>query len=195
MPYDAGMNRIAARRPGPNETTSDYQRRMIDRIEGEDCLAVAAGQLYWLCELASHLAPMVVDTIHRPHRWTIRQVFAHGIDVERIFGARMTHAAAGDATVLAGFDQDAYADAKFGSGNFSNLTTEWGHLRQSNLLLLQRLSPVCWDRTATIDGETMTVRAMAWFLAGHTQHHLQIVERRAGVSVDRLPPVQPPVIT
>ena len=186
------MNRIAARRPESTEMTSDYHRQMIDSVAGEDAIAVAAGQMHWLCELASHLSPMVVDVVHRPYRWTIRQVFAHGVDVERIFGARITHAAAGDPAPIRGFDPDAYAAVKFGLGNFSNLTTEWGHLRQGHLLMWQRLSPVVWDHTATVDGETLTVRAMVWFVAAHLQHHLAIVQSRTGLTVDRVAPVQTP---
>ena len=124
-------------------------------------------QLFWLCELASHLSTEQVDKIHPPYGWTIRQVFEHCADAERVFGYRMLRLAAGDETSLPAWNENDYADSRFGLGNFAGLVSEIGHLRQANLLLLRRIVPPAWDRAANIDGEKVTVRALAWIAAGH----------------------------
>lgn len=182
------MSKIAARRPDPSEWSSSYHTEQIGATQGDDVLGVLSDQLYWLCELASHLPTMVVDVVHPPHRWTIRQVFAHGIDAERVFGYRIQHLAAGDQTPLQSFDENAYVDARFGLGNFSNLVTEWGHTRQSNVLLLRRIEPRCWDHRGTIGDSQMTLRAVAWAMAAHFRHHMEIVEQRSGQTVQRSHP-------
>lgn len=179
------MNRIAARRPDRSEWTSDYHTEQIEATHGEDVLEILDDQLYWLCELASHLSTMVVDVVHKPYQWTIRQVFAHGIDAERIFGYRMQHLAAGDPSPLAEYDENAYVDSRFGLGNFSNLVTEWGYTRQANLLLLRRVSPRCWDHRGSVGGSEITLRALAWITAAHFRHHMEIVEKRTGQTVQR----------
>ncbi len=181
------MNRIASRRPTPAEFTSDYHRQLIDQVQGDCVLTVLDQQLFWLCELASNLSTEQIDKIHAPFGWTIRQVIEHCADAERVFGYRMLRLAAGDATPLPGWDENAYAANRFGLGIFGQIISEIGSLRQANLLLLRRIVPNAWDRSAEVDQGRISVRAIAWVAAGHLQHHLQIVEQRCGVQVPRTP--------
>ena len=179
------MTRIASRRPENTEVGTEYQQGLIDQVEGECILRVLEDQLYWICELASHLCTEQIDKVHAPYGWTVRQVFEHCVDAERVFGYRMLRIAAGDITPLPGWDENAYADRRFGLGNFGGLVAELGNLRQANLLLLRRIVPPSWDSSAKVDGFTITVRAIAWLTAGHLHHHLGIVEKRCGVMVAR----------
>ncbi len=179
------MNRFASRRPQTNEYTADYHRQLIEQVEGECVLRVLENQMFWLCELASHLSTEQIDKIHPPYGWTIRQVFEHCADAERVFGYRMLRLAAGDETALPGWNENEYADSRFGLGNFGSLVSEIGVLRQANLLLLRRIVPNRWDLAAEVDGGRVTVRAIAWIAAGHLQHHLSIVEKRCQIMVAR----------
>lgn len=179
------INRIASRRPQSSEYTADYHRQLIEQVEGECVLQVLENQMFWLCELASHLSTEQIDKIHPPYGWTIRQVFEHCANAERVFGYRMLRLAAGDETALPGWNENAYADSRFGLGNFGSLVGEIGALRQANLLLLRRIVPNRWDRAAEVDGGRVTVRAIGWIAAGHLQHHLSIVEKRCQIMVAR----------
>ncbi len=179
------MTRIASRRPDAGEISSKYHQTLVAGVPGECVLQALEDQLYWTCELASHLSTEQVDKIHPPYGWTIRQVFEHCVDAERVFGYRMLRIAAGDETPLPGWDENAYADSRFGLGNFAGLVAELGFLRQANLQLLRRIIPRAWDRAAEADGSMVSVRAIAWISAGHVQHHFAIVEKRCGISVAR----------
>jgi len=179
------MNRIASRRPEITEVGTEYQQGLIDQLQGNCALKALEDQLYWVCELASHLCTEQIDKVHAPYEWTVRQVFEHCVDAERVFGYRMLRIAAGDTTPLPGWNENAYADSRFGLGNFSGLVAEFGYLRQANLLLLRRIVPASWNFNAEVDGFCITVRAISWLTAGHLHHHLGIVERRCGVSVAR----------
>jgi hypothetical protein len=178
----------ASRRPTPEEWTFPYHGDLLAKQPGHCALNVLESQMYWLCELASHLSTEMVDKIHSPYTWTIRQVFEHGADAERIFGYRILRLAAGDTTPLAGWDENAYADARFGLGSFSNLVSEWGDLRKANLRLLRRIEPRCWNHAGEMSGGRVTLRAVAWITAAHLNHHFEIVQRRTGLDVDRSPP-------
>jgi hypothetical protein len=177
------MNRTASRRPEANEYTSQYHKELIDRVVGDCVLSVLESQLSWLCELASHLSTEQIDKIHAPYGWTLRQVFEHCADAERVFGYRMLRLAAGDETSLPGWQENDYADSRFGLGSFAGLVSEIELLRKANLLLLRRIVPLAWDRAAEVDGGKANVRAIAWIAAGHLQHHLAIVETRSGLTV------------
>lgn len=171
------------RRCEPSETSSDYHHKLIDGTPGDDVLVVLNQQMTWLCNLACEVSADQVDQVHAPYTWTIRQVFEHCADAERVFGYRMMRLAAGDSTELPGWDENAYAASRFGLGNFVKLVSEIGHLRESNLLLLKRINAKCWNQRGTVDGKQVTVRALAWIAAGHLRHHLEIVEKRLGVDM------------
>ncbi len=177
------MNRIASRRPSDDEWTSDYHGQLIRQVEGECILTILDRQMFWLCELASHLSTEQIDKIHPPYGWTVRQVMEHCADAERVFGYRMLRIAAGDTTSLPGWNENDYANSRFGLGTFAGLVTELGHLRQANLNLLRRIVPPAWDRAAEVDGGRITVRAIAWVAAGHLGHHLRIIEQRCGITL------------
>ena len=179
------MTRIVSRRPANEEVSADYHQKLIDLVDGECVMKVLNDQLYWLCELASSISIEQLEKIHSPYQWTIRQVFDHCACAERVFGYRMMRFAAGDSTELPGWDENAYADARFGLGNFTHLVTELGDLRKSNLMLLRRINPATWDHCGVADDATLSTRAVAWVAAGHLQHHFDIVEQRCQVSVPR----------
>lgn len=181
------MSRIASRRPDESEMSSELHRRLVQRLQGECVVKLLGDQMYWLCELASHLSTEQIDKVHRPYAWTVRQVVEHCVNTERFLGMCLMRIAAGDRSPIQGFDHVAYADSRFGLGNFSGLVTEWGHLRQSNVVFLRRLVPVAWDRQGKIDGDVLSARSVAWLIAGHLQHHLSIVEERCRLSVQRGP--------
>jgi len=178
---------MSSRRPTSDEVDAKEHLELIDRVAGPCVLRVLQDQSYWLCELASSLSTDQVDRLHPSYGWTIRQVFEHCANAERVFGYRLMRFAAGDPTDLPGWDESAYAASRFGLGNFGHLVTELGVLRHANGLLLRRLVPAAWDRQGTANGHRITVRALAWLTAGHLQHHLEIVEWRCGIQADRYP--------
>lgn len=157
----------------------------MDRVEGECVLKVLSDQLYWMCELGGSLSAELVDRVHSPYAWTVRQVVEHCADAERIFGDRMLRIAAGDSTNLPSWDENAYADARFGLGNLSHLISELGSLRQANLMLLGRIIPAAWNRVGNVDSQPITPRGIAWLAAGHVQHHFEIIEKRCEISPQR----------
>ena len=177
--------RVASRRPDPSEYGPiDYYSTTIEAVEGDDVMPILRDQMHWLCDLGSAVSTEQTDKVHAPYGWTIRQVFEHCADAERVFGYRAMRIAAGDTTELPSWDENQYAAARFGlGGTLSMLIEEWGLLRRTNFILLRRIEPAAWDRQARANGVTVTVRAIAWLMAAHLQHHLRIVEKRIGVKI------------
>ena len=175
---------VASRRPENDESSHDYHRELIAAVDGNCVLEVMQRQQHWLCELASSLSTEQVDRLHTPYTWTIRQVVEHCANAERVFGYRMLRFAASDTTDIPSWDENHYANIRFGLGNFGGLVTEMGLLRQTNMLLLRRIVPAAWGRFGTVDGHRISVRAIAWVSAGHLQHHLRIIEQRTGTMID-----------
>ncbi|MEM9645784.1 MAG: DinB family protein [Planctomycetota bacterium] len=186
-PEDKTSPLLASRRPDASDLTEDYHIGLVNRLEGDCAMKLLSSHLHWLCELASSLSTEQVDRVHAPYAWTIRQVIEHCADAERVFGDRMLRIAAGDETNLPAWDENAYAEARFGLGNFGHLISELGYLREANVLLLRRINPTLWGNVGKVDGRPISVRGIAWVCAGHLHHHLEVIEKRCGVSVERKP--------
>lgn len=178
-------SRRVTRRPGSDEYETEYHAGLVSRVPGDCIIEALEDQLFWLCELASSLSTEQLDRIHSPYQWTVRQVFDHCTNTERLFGYRIMCIADGSQPALPDWDENASASSRFGLGNFSKLIAELGDLRKSNLLLLERLSPKCWDYVGTASGHHVSVRTLAWLAAGHLLHHLEIVENRCSVTAKR----------
>ncbi|EMI47345.1 DinB family protein [Rhodopirellula sp. SWK7] len=178
---------MKSRRPSETDLSLDAHWDYVNRIEGECVLKLLSDQLYWFCELGSCLSSELVDRVHAPYTWTVRQAVEHCVDAERIFGDRMLRIAAGDTTNLPAWDENAYANARFGLGNIGHLISELGFLRQANLVLLGRLIPSAWDNVGRVDSHPITTRGIAWLAAAHVQHHFEIIEQRCEIAPQRAP--------
>ena len=117
--------------------------------------------------------------VHQPYTWNVRQVLDHLTYGERIFGYRLLRIARGDATALPGFDEHFYADASEESAApLADIADMFAALRQANILLLKNLPEVAWTRMGTMSDTVISVRALAFILAGHVRHHDAILRKR-----------------
>lgn len=116
---------------------------------------------------------------YAPDKWSIKELAGHLIDAERIFVYRALRFARGDATPLAGFDENAYAPAAMSDARpMADLLQELAHLRRADLALFRGLDPAAWDRKGIANGADLTVRTVPYILAGHERHHLRILQER-----------------
>jgi hypothetical protein len=112
-------------------------------------------------------------------KWSIRELIGHVIDAERIFTYRALRFARADATPLSGFEENDYVrTAGSDSRTLASLGHEFGVVRDSTVQLFQSLPSDAWVRRGTANGKEITVRAIAYVAAGHSQHHLRILRER-----------------
>ena len=119
------------------------------------------------------------QTRHAPYTWSIKEVVGHLIDSERIFGVRALRFARQDPTELPGFDENHYVrNAAFDSRPLASLAQEFEFVRRSHILFFRGLDDEAWLRSGVANGLAVTVRALAYIIAGHEQHHATILHRR-----------------
>jgi hypothetical protein len=115
-------------------------------------------------------------------KWTVRDVFGHIGDAERVFGYRAFCIGRGETAPLPQFDENAYvAQAGFASCALETLVGEWTLLRDANLVTFRRLDAAGWDRMGTAAGHPVSVRALAFIMVGHVRHHLRVLAERYGI--------------
>ena len=119
------------------------------------------------------------DYSYAPGKWTLKQVVGHVADTERVFGYRALRFARGDATPVPGFEQDDYArEGAFESRTIRHLADELEAVRRATVLLFEGLDEQAWSRRGTASSNPVTVRALAYIIAGHERHHLKILNDR-----------------
>jgi hypothetical protein len=153
----------------------------IHLVPAGDVLETLAAQLARVEALLRPLSDAEALALHAPYTWTLKQVLGHLTDCERIFGYRALRLARHDATPLPGFDENQFMQfGDFNAWPMSELLEEFAAVRRGHLLLLRHVSPQGWEWRGTVIGHAMTCRALAYVMAGHTEHHLAIVKKRLG---------------
>ena len=129
--------------------------------------------------LLTGLDPARVGFAYAPGKWTLGQVVGHLADAERVFAYRALHAARGGTGALPGMDEQGWAAARDVSGlSLAELAAEFAAVRQATLFLLRGLTPPDWGRTVNASGWDISVRALAYVVAGHELHHLGLIQER-----------------
>jgi uncharacterized damage-inducible protein DinB len=117
-----------------------------------------------------------------PEKWSIREVIGHLIDAERIFAYRALRVARGDRTPLASFEENAYVKtAASDARTIADLAREFGVVRESTVLLLESLPDEAWGRSGVASQNEVSMRALAYIIAGHSRHHLRILRERYAI--------------
>jgi hypothetical protein len=172
------MTDPATIRPAPGEHIP-YYTHYISLVPGEDVLAALAGQIGSTLEVLRGIPEERAGFRYAPGKWSIKEVVGHVLDSERIFVYRALRFARNDDTPLPGYEQDDYIRAaSFDDCRLADLADELGHVRQSTLSFFRHLAPAAWQRAGTANDDPITVRALAWIIAGHELHHLQVLRDR-----------------
>jgi hypothetical protein len=168
-------------RPPEGEYNPFYASYLALVPEG-DLLSVLAAQPKELQSLVKAIPPDRETHRYGEGKWSVREVLGHVTDVERVFGYRALCISRLDQTPLPGFDENDYvAHSSYAETPVEGLAAEFASLRSGNLALLRRLEPARWLKVGNANGSPVSVRALAFIMAGHFRHHLAILRDRYGV--------------
>lgn len=156
-----------------------YYSPYIDKVAGNDVLAVLEAQLGQTLPVLEHVSEE--RSLHRyaPDKWSIRQVMSHVNDTERLFAFRAFWFARGIEDPLPSFDQDAAVTiAGADERPWSSHVDEFKSIRAGTLALFRNLPADAWMRRGVASGNPFTVRALAYICAGHVTHHVNVLQER-----------------
>jgi hypothetical protein len=118
---------------------------------------------------------------HAPGEWTPLDILLHVLDNERVFAYRALCIARGEAANLPGFEQDEYAAlARANDRALDDLLAEYRAVRSASIALVRSFDEDAIDRRGTIDGHTVSVRALTYIIAGHELYHLRSIIENYG---------------
>jgi hypothetical protein len=156
-----------------------YFEKYISLPHEKEIVATLGKQIESTLGLIRGLSDAEGDRRYAPGKWSVREVVGHLIDAERIFGYRAMRFARNDATPLPGFDENSFvANAGFGSRSLADLADEFEHTRKSNVYLFKNLDGDASMRRGVSNNNEISVRAIAYVIAGHELHHMEILRTR-----------------
>lgn len=168
-------------RPSPSEYAGFYQT-YIDYTNAVDYSSLVDQYNHQLVEFWSAIPVEKINYAYAPEKWTIRQMFQHVIDTERIFAYRALVIARNEQQAIPGFDENEYAkNATAVHRNWEVMLAEWGHIRQSTNLLFASFTDEQLQRVGTANNQRISVNALGFIIFGHALHHLHILKERYGI--------------
>lgn len=172
------MTKSALRRPQSNEAVP-YFFTYIDKVPGNDFLAVLKSSFARQLAQYQALTPAQWDHRYAPGKWSVREVLIHLMDSERVFAYRALRISRNDPTPMAGFEQDDYVPHYEAEGrSIPSLLEEYELLRRSSVAFFGNMTPTMLERTGTASGGTFSVLALGYMIAGHELHHEQLYRER-----------------
>lgn len=172
------MSQPLVTRPQPTEY-APYYDTYIARVADGNIITILGQQIENTLALLHGLSDAQGRSRYAPGKWSIKEVVGHLMDAERIFGYRALRFARNDQTPLSGFEQNDYVQqAAFDDQSLSDLASEFEHVRRGNIHLLRSLTADSWDRRGEANDNQVSVRALAYIMAGHELHHMEMIRTK-----------------
>jgi uncharacterized damage-inducible protein DinB len=163
-------------RPQPTDY-APYYEKYVSLVPGTDILGVLEAQRMLTTQLLAARSEREGNFRYAADKWTVKELVGHIADSERIFAYRALRIARADKTPMEGFEQDDYV--KYGGFNdrtLADLAEEFAQVRGATLALFLGLNGDAWQRRGIANKNEVTVRALAYIIAGHELHHRRILE-------------------
>ncbi|MHA8050809.1 DinB family protein [Aquirufa sp. ROCK-SH2] len=160
----------------PNER---YFAEYLNFTANENLFEVLEKNALELRSIYENLTPHDWNFAYQTNKWTRIQLLGHIIDTERIFSYRALAISRGEKQSLPGFDENSYlVEAQFEVQNPPLLLQQYTATRTASICLFQSFNEVQWNKMGQVNNFNISVRALAWMIAGHEKHHLKVLREK-----------------
>jgi hypothetical protein len=165
-------------RPSATEYGKPHQT-YLNYTSGKDYAILVQQYNERIIEFWAAIPTEKVNYTYAPDKWTIKQMFQHVIDTERIFAYRALVLSRKEPSALIGFDENEYAkNATALHRNWKDMLVEWRVVRQSTNLLFASFTDAQIKEVGLASGYPVSVNALGFLIFGHALHHLHILKER-----------------
>jgi hypothetical protein len=169
---------LAIARPQAGEY-APYYDRYVSLVQGNDILVTLDEQRRQTMLLLCARSDADGNFRYAPDKWTAKEVLGHVCDTERVFAYRALRIARADQTPMEGFEQDDYVrNGPFANCPLAELIEDYIAVRRATLTLLRNLDEAAWMRRGSANKNEVSVRGLAYIIAGHELHHRSILEQK-----------------
>jgi hypothetical protein len=158
---------------------AEYYHKYVEAVPDGDISDILEDQLIAAVNLFSNISEEQSKQRYAPDKWSIREVLGHIMDAERVFAYRALRFSRGDQKPLQGFDENEYINnSNYDKTILLLLIEEFSSLRKSTIALFKSMENEMWLKKGIASGHEVSVRGLAYIIAGHTEHHLDIIKER-----------------
>lgn len=165
-------------RPLPGEY-GEFYHGYISQVSEDDLSAAFDNHTAATLQFLQDIPEAKHNYAYAPGKWTVKQVLQHLTDAERIFVYRALRFARKDATPLASFEENDYADvARVDHLNWKDMLEEFRLVRRASEYFFRALNEEELGRYGKASGKDITVRSLGFITVGHALHHLNVLKER-----------------
>jgi uncharacterized damage-inducible protein DinB len=165
-------------RPQPG-TYPDYYHNYIPLVKQDNLVDALKANETETYNFFKAIPSSKGDFAYEAGKWSIKGVFNHLIDTERIFAYRALRFARKDEKQPLSFEQDEYVpNAEPESRSPESLLDEFSTLRRSNISLFGSFSSEALLRSGITAAGKATVLSIGFTICGHNIHHMNVVKER-----------------
>lgn len=156
-----------------------YYKEYIASVPSRDLIGYFLSQIDSVSTIAIDLDEEKLLYRYSHGKWSIKDIFCHLIDTERIFCYRALCSARGDTKEIPGFEENDYASiAKADDRHITGILTEYAAVRQATIELFKSFNDDDLLRIGVANKNKLSVRAAGYIIAGHELHHLAVIKER-----------------
>jgi hypothetical protein len=159
----------------------------IDQVPDGDIVALLEAQSREVLDLLRSISDAQSRHRYAADKWSIREVLNHINDTERVFTFRALWFARGFDGPLPGFDQNVgVAAAHADDQPWSALLEEFRALRAATVALFRMIPEESWARGGVASDRQVSVKALAYMVAGHVIHHVKVLNQKYRVGAGQI---------
>jgi len=167
----------------PHKSQSHYQK-YFDLIPPGDIIDVLQQQQEIVIKIFQTVSEEKGLYRYAPGKWSIKELFGHIIDSERIFGYRALCMGRHDKNPQPGWDQDDYVrNANFDDQTIAELLNQFVNARMGFIALYQSFTTEAMQNVGIANNHHLSPRLITRILVGHLAHHLIILQERYHISI------------
>ncbi len=156
-----------------------YQMNYIKLVSEQNIVKGLKDQKMEMMHFFSSIPVFKQEFQYEEGKWTIKDLFLHLIDAERVFAYRALRIARNDATALPGFDENDYVlAANANERTYESLLEEYKIVRDATISLFSSFSESDVLKLGTASSASVSVRGIGYCILGHELHHKQIIIER-----------------
>jgi uncharacterized damage-inducible protein DinB len=170
-------------RPQPDEY-GDFYEGYINLVNEPNVIQALIRQGQKVYALIQQLTDEEAKYRYKDDKWSVREIIGHLVDTERIMAYRALCISRGEQSPLPGYDHESYVDqCNFDQRSLQSLSTEYDALRNANISMFSSFTREQISRKGTANGVSVSVRGLAFIIAGHEKHHLDILDQKYKIKI------------
>ena len=163
-------------RPTPEEYP-EYYNQYLHFVKDGDIIAILEEQSVFVQNFISTITEEQGDSTYGFGKWTIKEIFGHLIDTERILSYRALRIARKDKQPMPGYDQDDYVkNSGYYKRTLKEIADEMLLLRAADLKFFRTFNEEDLLQRGIANDFEFSVRAILYILAGHELYHINFIK-------------------